>query len=570
MAKDFLQISTKQELAIYLGISKKKLLYNAYKTDLRYNSFTINKKNGRQREISSPIPSLKNIQKQISLELNKHYRPKKQVHSFIKKRGIKTNAKKHIKKKFVLNMDLADFFSTINFGRVRGVFLNYPFFFNEEIATILAQLCCHNNKLPQGSPVSPVISNIICRSLDKELVVFSKKNQCYYTRYADDITLSTNLKKFPSNVAELSNNEVYLSDSLIRIINNNGFTVNKEKTSIRSHYEHQYVTGLTVNRKVNVKRKILKRVRAMLYAWEKFGLNNAAEEHFTKYSKKHKLKKDYSLFIRIVEGYLFFIKDIRGHDDLLFRSLVKKYNKLSSNSVLKNILLHQGEKILVYTEGNTDWMHLKASLLELSKIDIGLNSLSNMIKFVEYDPNYAVGDLKLVNILEGILVSKSKKPVIAIFDSDNLQKIGEFGSKRQKRYNIFNNTVYTFSLPKPFHRSTNLNCIEHFYYDKDLLKKDEFGRRLYLSDEFDSQNGKFIQDDKIRCFASLKKLQKKEFIIDSMVKNDDNDSLALTKKDFALNIYNTTDEFKNINYSNFKLIFSLIQDIIKYHQLVNK
>ena len=101
---------------------------------------------------------------------------KSSSHGFVFGRSIATNSKRHVRKKFVLNLDLEDFCPTINFGRVRGLFMSFPFHFNAEVATLLAQICTFDNHLPQGAPTSPIISNFICSKLDSEMSRFSKIN----------------------------------------------------------------------------------------------------------------------------------------------------------------------------------------------------------------------------------------------------------------------------------------------------------------------------------------------------------------------------------------------------------
>ena len=113
-----------------------------------------------------------------------------------------TNAYIHKRRRYVLNLDLEDFFPSFNFGRVRGFFIKDKHFaLHERVETIIAQIACHDNELPQGSPCSPVISNLIAHLLDVRLARLAKAHKCTYSRYADDITFSTNRKEFPSDLA---------------------------------------------------------------------------------------------------------------------------------------------------------------------------------------------------------------------------------------------------------------------------------------------------------------------------------------------------------------------------------
>jgi RNA-directed DNA polymerase len=124
------------------------------------------------------------------------------AHGFMRERSIITNASGHKKRRFVLNVDLKDFFGTINFGRVRGYFLkDKNFLLNATVATVLAQIAFFWNALPQGTPCSPVISNLIGHVLDIHLVRLASKAGCTYTRYADDLTFSTSKQSFPAAIA---------------------------------------------------------------------------------------------------------------------------------------------------------------------------------------------------------------------------------------------------------------------------------------------------------------------------------------------------------------------------------
>ncbi|WP_432323089.1 reverse transcriptase domain-containing protein [Yersinia enterocolitica] len=145
-------------------------------TDKLYSEFTIKKKNGSDRVISSPDSELKEIQSKLSNLLQdclENIRESLKLennlsHGFERKRSIISNAEKHKQKKRVLNLDLSNFFDEFNFGRVRGYFLkNNQFLLNESICNLIAKIACYNNKLPQGSPCSPVITNLILLSLDQ-------------------------------------------------------------------------------------------------------------------------------------------------------------------------------------------------------------------------------------------------------------------------------------------------------------------------------------------------------------------------------------------------------------------
>jgi RNA-directed DNA polymerase len=189
----FLTLCTREDVAALLEIDYYRLNYHLHIAKRHrdvYTTFYVSKKSGGRRQISAPITALKIIQQKLNQVLQQVYQPKPAVHGFTLDKSIVTNAKEHSRRKYVLNVDIKDFFPSINFGRVRGLFMAWPYNLNDSVATVLAQICCYNNELPQGAPTSPIISNMICAKMDSQLQGLAKKHQCFFTRYADDITFS--------------------------------------------------------------------------------------------------------------------------------------------------------------------------------------------------------------------------------------------------------------------------------------------------------------------------------------------------------------------------------------------
>ncbi|MBN9219298.1 MAG: retron Ec67 family RNA-directed DNA polymerase/endonuclease [Mesorhizobium sp.] len=241
-----------------------------------YDYFEIPKKNGGRRLIAAPNSRLKLVQTRlagllgrIEAELEGKRTTKARVvsHGFKTGFSIVTNAAHHRNRRWVFNADLQDFFPRINFGRVYGFFIkDRNFQLDPKIATIIAQIACHNNMLPQGSPCSPVISNLITHILDIQLNKMASKHHCTYTRYADDLTFSTNEKEFPEAVARLvrgSRDKWTAGDGILRLVYRAGFTVNHEKSRMQKRDSRQDTTGLIVNQKLNVRHEYYKQSRAM-------------------------------------------------------------------------------------------------------------------------------------------------------------------------------------------------------------------------------------------------------------------------------------------------------------------
>ncbi|ANV90066.1 reverse transcriptase domain-containing protein [Picosynechococcus sp. PCC 8807] len=342
LQQDFLKVLNNRDLAKLLEISYPQLIYYSLKTinsDTRYRTFQIQKKTKGTRTICVPNKSLKILQTKISQILYSIYTPKSCVHGYVFGKNMITNAAAHRRKAFVLNLDIQDFFGSINLGRVRGLLMAEPFSLSNTVATTISNLCCYQNKLPQGSPSSPILSNLICQKLDRELSHFAKKHRFYYTRYADDITFSSkSLDALPFLIKNLDlvkeKYPILLSDELEYIFTSNGFTLNQNKIRILYPHQKQQVTGLVVNKKLNVNRKYIRNLRAALYAWEEFGLEKTSQVYLEKYAKTPTLKqKKKSPFVEAIRGKIEFLKNVRGKSDPITQKFLDKYSELYSRDV---------------------------------------------------------------------------------------------------------------------------------------------------------------------------------------------------------------------------------------------
>jgi retron-type reverse transcriptase len=322
-------------LAHALNCTPKQLGYYLHKRPLesQYKIFKIPKKRDGFRTISAPSTNLKLIQKNLARELEHLRTFKPCVNGFVAKRDIRRNASFHIGQRFVLNIDLEDFFGSINFGRVYGMLSKAPYSIASPVAAAIAKACTLHDKLPQGAPTSPIISNLICAKMDAELSRFAMANRCRYTRYADDLTFSTTRPFMPlaSIVAGPDGKSLCEINPALRvIIENSGFRINENKVRLRDQTARQEVTGLIVNKRVNVKRQLVREVRAMLHAWRKFGLLAASAAH----EKDYGGKSDFESQLR---GKIEFIGQIRGRPDELFRRLASQFNSLVSSGYIRVI-----------------------------------------------------------------------------------------------------------------------------------------------------------------------------------------------------------------------------------------
>lgn len=328
----FKNLTSSKDVANFLEVPHGQLLYLLYSNNSSYKTKFIQKKNGGQRELAIPSWSIKVLQNKIKPFIEGAYRIKKPAHGFIKGKSILTNAKAHLKAKLILNIDLEDFYGSITFARVRGLLMSSSFNMGPDAATMVSQLLTYNKKLPQGASTSPVISNLISSKLDKELIQLAKKYHLNYTRYADDITLSTTKNELHKNIATFVTNPITerpnLSEELVAIINRNGFRVNQDKTRIQIKSVRQEVTGLTINEFPNVKRKFVRQIRSMIHSYKNLGAIEAEKLHFGKYNTKFTPKKfTGKVFANVIIGKLAFLKMIRGKNDAILSNLANKLDE---------------------------------------------------------------------------------------------------------------------------------------------------------------------------------------------------------------------------------------------------
>ena len=557
---EFLKLQNRDDVAKLLGITTKQLNFHLYvlPSEKKYKTFNVPKKSGGTRQISAPASPIKVIQRKLKQVLDAVYKPKPATHGFVSERSIVTNARLHKKRRYVLNIDLENYFPTIHFGRVRGMFMGNPYKLSNEVATILAQICCHNGALPQGAPTSPVISNMICARLDAKLQQLAKEHQCTYSRYADDITFSTNRSKFPSALAHLSEiGQIEIGDELSSVIQENGFQTNPKKTRLQVKQQRQEVTGLTVNRYPNVQRRNIKQVRAILHAWEKYGLDSTAKRYFEhyagyKYSDPERYRPP---FQKIVLGNIEFIGMVKGVHSTVYRELLQKFAYLASDYVKPSRLGKTSPvEVLIYTEGKTDGKHLNAVLryYQSQKMfrHISLNCLDNQ----------GFDDLEKRLDFTFASPEKNTKPHVFIFDRD----IGKTLYQKitvGEQYKPWGKGVYSLMLPLPKHREqTPEISIEFYYKDNDMIQKDKNGRRLFVSTEFDKTTGQHLVED-LNCIM-LNKLGNPIKVIDEKVFNRQRQNVALSKDEFAENVLGQTEEFNNIDFSGFVPLLEMISTIV--------
>lgn len=251
-----------EHLALLLGIKGEKLASLVYgKEELLYKKMFIPKKKGGTREIVIPNNNLKYTQKWILDNILNYMKVSIYSKGFEKSKSILDNATVHLNQECIINMDLKDFFPSIKCDRVFRIFYYYGY--TKEISFVLSKLCTYNGKLPQGSPASPKIANIICLKLDKRISKLCEKYDAKYSRYADDITISG--KKGIETIIDI----------VTTIVENEGFKINKNKTRVAYRNKRQEVTGLNLNSgKVTVPREYKRKLMQEIYYCQKYGVDN--------------------------------------------------------------------------------------------------------------------------------------------------------------------------------------------------------------------------------------------------------------------------------------------------------
>ncbi len=348
--------------------------------EIKYTQFLIPKRGGGDRLISAPIASLKRLQRNLAdllqdcldelVEAKK--RNNRVSHGFSRTHSIMTNAQLHRNRRWVFNLDLADFFPSINFGRVRGFLIrSNDFGLVPEVATVLAQIACYNNALPQGSPCSPVFGNLIAHVLDMRLLKICRSVGCTYTRYADDLTFSTNKKEFPSELASWSEDpngggHIWTPGERIRDeIRSAGFAINEKKTRMMYRSSRQEVTGLVINDTIKARWEYRNTARAMVDRFIKTGafeILGAVKRNGTTFLEKR------SGSVRELHGILGFIDSVNAYNETKAKS---KTNGLSAErrlyrEFLLYTMFYATDKPMILCEGPTDNIYLTHAIRSLA------------------------------------------------------------------------------------------------------------------------------------------------------------------------------------------------------------
>lgn len=500
-----------KDVAKLVGFQAAALSYILYKRspDSNYAKFEIPKRYGGTRKISAPAPELKLIQRRLADllqncadEINEAQGFRDTIaHGFKRKRSIVTNAKQHRRRRFVLNVDLKDFFPTINFGRVRGFFIKDKHFaLDQKVATVLAQIACYENGLPQGSPCSPVVSNLIGHVLDIHLARLAAQYGCTYTRYADDLTFSTNKTLFPEVIcyATTASPHAWIPGAeLTEIIVSSGFAINPAKTRMQYRDSRQEVTGLIVNRKLNVRCEYRHMVRAMVHRLVNTGSFDYVrkvkdgEGNTTSLSEPGTQNQ--------LHGMLGFIDEVDRYNRELAkrnRGFKEETNLSSKELIYRRFLLfaylYTAPRPVVICEGPTDNTYLLHAIRSLAAnfpklaaiaTDGTIGLIIRLLKYAESGTGRILGipsggSANLCKLIWTYHKEKQKfnasgllHPVIVLIDNDTgakpvfdvIEQITKLKPTRKEPFLHVTGNLYV--VPTPYNDATNLSRIEDCFDD---------------------------------------------------------------------------------------------------------
>lgn len=285
-----------------------KLLYSiSNNKEKNYRLFKIKKRNGKTRTIYEPNYMLKNLQKQILENVLNNKEISKYAKAYKKGISLLDNAKDHLNKKTILKLDIKDFFSNIKIPLIYDACFPIEYF-PKQVGFILTHLCTYEDFLPQGAPTSSYISNLVMKEFDNEIGKFCEDKGISYTRYSDDMTFSGDFDY----------------KEIIKIVRKKllfmGLELNNEKIKVITNNNKQLVTGIVVNKKLQIEKTYRKKIRQEIYYIKKYGIDN----HLERISINNK-----DSYLKSLYGKVLYVLQINKNDKEF--KLYKKYLKEKFN-----------------------------------------------------------------------------------------------------------------------------------------------------------------------------------------------------------------------------------------------
>ena len=319
---------------IYSDFRGKQLSFFADTNNIRRRckTFRLRKKHGGYREIIAPKGRLHDVLHILNIVLQTYDEPTPWAYGFVCGRSVVDNARPHVGKRYILNLDLKNFFPTIKRRQLADCLMAEPFGFSSlaaELVSGMATVRTDNGEevLAQGFATSPTLSNFICREMDKEIAGVAAAQGVIFTRYADDLTFSSD--------ADILRPQGGLAQQVKTIVERYGFRLNEAKTHLQRRGRRQEVTGLMVTEKVNVSRRYVREIRSLLYIWERYGYEDACRTALKSYKQQHGKTKGHQNHVplnKVLGGKLNYMKMVRGADDPLYQRFVSCYTSLQQRS----------------------------------------------------------------------------------------------------------------------------------------------------------------------------------------------------------------------------------------------
>ena len=547
--QQFLEIDSRDKLAQWLGLTDRKLRYLLYKLspDDRYTTFSIKKRNGSDRRIDAPKQHLKSIQRKINKALQIVAPPSGLAKGFVPTLSIADHARLHERRRWVVVADIADFFPSINFGRVLGAFRARPFLFPYPVALCLAQLCCYEARLPQGAPTSPALSNLICRALDRNLLKLAKRNRVTVSRYGDDLCFSSNILEIPSDLAVRGADGSYApSPALLEIFVANGFSLNLRKFRVRWSFQSQMVTGLIVNRAASMPRVWKRQLRVILHLLQRYDAKECLRI-VSSWGKRGLRNGNLGEIENLVRGKAHFAKWL---DDLsgtrFVESLHRGYPK--HRALLPRV--SKGFAFRIMTEGDSDAIHLQTALKHFK-------SIGHFDELVPRFENYAgdKGDVDLLQTLKRIAKADIYELVVGVFDCDN-ETFMRSNAAASGSVVRLGRMVFAVFLAAPA-GTTGRFCIESLYSRSEATRLTSDERRLFFGDEFDARTGL----DASGTYRRQTPKNTSVVLSDKVERVSDGKSSLLSKMDFAKLVSVGAAPFSDMNFDGFRPTFLLVRSI---------
>ena len=568
-AREFLAMKTRSDLANFLGVPLQvltKLLYGLHESK-RYFQYDIPKRtSGGLRTISAPIAPLKTLQRELLPVLNELYNPRNCVHGYVHNRSFKSNAENHVGRRWLLRIDLKDFFPSITFPRIYGLFKSAPFTFSNEVAAALGKLCTYWDILPQGAPTSPILSNMICFKLDRMLMSIASAHECTYTRYCDDMIFSGKHgpQSIPTAIVDvMGSSEVYgihekpvIGHEVEMAIKQNHFTINSAKTRIAHRNQRQMATGLVVNNKVNVKRSYVRSIRNVLHVWREYDEESALNS-LLEYRKRYiPPGKDTPDLASILRGQIQFVGNVKGWHDQVYRKLAFALKEQYPAFIPSTKYLTEWNLTLnVFVEGITGCQHLRHALDHFHS----QGEYKDLNLVIPEDLNLPDSEMREM-CKTRCRAAPNSHTALFIFDSDDPSMTNKV-TDANGGMKAWGNNTFSMTIPTPPFREDRGICIELLYPDSILFQENaETGRRIFLLDEF--------EEDQHRTKKNLRRKRNKKGKLNSnLVVEDvflDKVPVSSSKSEFADSIQREEFPTCTEDLVGFQLLLEEIRKI-KHH-----